>query len=326
MSKETKGQRKAVPDTRSLDPSIPGLSPSPLGIGLVGLGRWGRNYVKTLLALPECRLVAAADANPDARDSHRSSFIVCRSLEELLSDPAVEALVIATPDRTHFGLAAAALGAGRDVLVEKPMALEVQKAELLALQAEAGGRVLAVGHTAVHHPSFPALMGAVAAEPPSAVRRASAVRTSSGYADGRSNPIQDLCPHDVAMATLLFGTPLAARARCSRGGVEYEVRFEADALLSGRAEWRTPPHTRRFEVAGAGSIAELSAPPLDARDSPLGRQCVDFIGCCRTRRQPLSNGRLGVAVTRCLAALTASSADSNAWVPLCDLVHRSGAA
>jgi predicted dehydrogenase len=318
-----------VPDTRSLDPLVPGLSPSPLGVGLVGLGRWGRNYVKTLLALPECRLVAAADANPDARDSHRSSFIVYRSLEELLSDPAVEALVIATPDRTHFSLADAALKAGRDVLVEKPMALDAPEAEALAEQAEAGGRVLAVGHTAVYHPDFESLKVRLNDLPPDPARQLSAVRTSSGpSANGQSPPVDprmlyDLCPHDLAMAVLLLGTPVAARARCRRDGVEYEVRFEGDALLSGQAEWRTPPHTRRFEVAGAGSIAELSAPPLDARDSPLGRQCVDFIECCRTRRQPLSNGRLGVAVTRCLAALTASSADSNAWVPLPGLLHHS---
>ena len=303
----------------------------PLGIGLVGLGRWGRNYAKTLLALPECRLVAAADSNAAARtrSERETGTVTHETIAELLSNPAIEALVIATPDHTHFSLAAAALKAGRDVLVEKPMALEPQEAEALAAQAEAGGRVLAVGHTAVHHPGFPALMDAVAAGPLHTVWSASAVRTSSGYADGRSNPILDLCPHDLAMAVLLFGTPVAARARSRMSGVEYEVRFEGNALLNGRAEWQTPPHTRRFEVAGANSRTGLSDPvpdvrhsSRDVRNSPLGRECLDFTECCRTRRQPLSNGRLGVEVTRCLAALTASCADSNAWVPLAGLVHR----
>jgi predicted dehydrogenase len=312
----------------------------PLGIGLLGLGRWGRNYVKTLLALPECRLVAAADASAAARAqaTQETGTATRGTLEELMSDPAIEALVIATPDRTHFSLAAAALAAGRDVLVEKPMALEPPEAEALAGQSEAGGRVLAVGHTAVYHPDFAALMDEVAAEPLDASRHASAVRTSSGYADGRSNPIQDLCPHDLAMAVLLLGAPVAARARCGRVGVEYEVRFQGNAQLSGRAEWHEPPHIRRFEVAGAEGRTELSEPVPEVgrspfavglggpcrtvRHSPLGRQCLDFIECCRTRRQPLSNGRLGVEVTRCLAALTASCADSSAWVPLAGLVHR----
>jgi hypothetical protein len=231
--------------------------------------------------------------------------------------------VIATPDRTHYSLVTAALAASRDVLVEKPMALEPQEAVALAEQAETGGRILAVGHTAVHHSGFPALMAAVASEPPEAARRASAIRTSAGYADGRSNPLLDLCPHDLAMAVLLFGTPVAARARLQRAGVEYEVRFQGDNVLSGRVEWCKPPHIRRFEVLGARSMSDVAGPTPDVRNSPLGRQCIDFFECCRTRRQPISNGRLGVAVTRCLAALSASSADGNQWVPLGDLVPRS---
>ena len=128
----------------------------PVGIGLIGLGRWGRNYVKTLLALPECRLVAMVDADQAIRDRlcAETGIPVRESADELLWEPAVEAVVIATPDRTHYSLASAALAAGRDVLVEKPMALEPDGAEALTEQAESSGRVLAVGHTAVYHPGF----------------------------------------------------------------------------------------------------------------------------------------------------------------------------
>jgi predicted dehydrogenase len=256
----------------------------------------------------------------------------CKDIDQLLTDSSVEALVIATPDRTHFHLASAALRAGRDVLVEKPMALEPQEAEALAGQAQAGELVLAVGHTAVHNPEFAALLAAVRSDPDGSMRRATAVRSSSGFADGRTNPILDLCPHDLAMAVLLFGTPVAARARCDGDSVEYEVRFENDALLNGRAEWCQPPYVRRFEVTsqwgkgkvevteGKGKVesgnGQVRTSEFPLSTSPLGRQCLDFIECCRTRRQPLSDGWLGVAVTRCLAALSASSAGANAWVPL----------
>jgi len=297
------------------------LSPSPLGIGLLGLGRWGRNYVKTLLALPECRLVAVADADPTVRNRFADGIDlpVRESAAELLSDPAIEAVVIATPDRTHYSLASAALSAARDVLVEKPMALEPDEAEALAEQAESSGRVLAVGHTAVYQSGFTELVGELRSRPLDADRRASAVRTSSGYADGRSNPVLDLCPHDIALAVLLFGTPEAARARANGKGVEYEVRFEGDELLSGQVEWREPPHVRRFEVAGAKNALCDGAGGHGShgiRETPLGRQCLDFIECCRTRRLPLSNGRVGLAVTRSLTALTASVADGSKWVQL----------
>ena len=293
----------------------------PVGIGLAGLGRWGRNYVKTLLALPECRLVAMADADRAIRDrlGTQTGIPVRESADELLSEPAVEAVVIATPDRTHCSLASAALAAGRDVLVEKPMALEPDEAEVLAEQAESSGRVLAVGHTAVYNPAFEELLDEIGARPHDAATRASAIRTSSGYADGRSNPILDLCPHDIALAVLLFGTPAAARARSHGKSVEYEVKFKGDRLLHGRAEWREPPHVRRFEVAGARSTLSDEAGSRgnqDIRETPLGRQCLDFVECCRTRRQPLSSGQVGLAVMRCISALASSCADSGSWMQL----------
>ena len=294
----------------------------PVGIGLAGLGRWGRNYVKTLVALPECRLVAVADADPTTHTvvAGETGIALRESAAQLLSDPAIEAVVIATPDRTHYTLSAAALAAGRDVLVEKPMAIDPTEAEALADQAEASGRVLAVGHTAVYHPAFAALNEEIRTKP-LAQRQASAVRTSSGYHDGRSNPILDLCPHDIALAVLLFGTPAAARARSNGKGVEYEVRFKGDERLNGQVEWREPPHVRWFEIAGAmNALTDRagSRNSQDVRDTPLGRQCLDFVECCQTRRQPLSSGRVGLAVVRCLSAIAVSCADGNSWVGLAE--------
>ena len=334
-----------VPDTRSLDPSIPRLSPSPLGIGLVGLGRWGRNYLKTLLALPECRLVAVADkdAATRARIAGETGITVRESADELLSDPAIDAMAIATPDRSHCSLASAALAAGRDVLVEKPMALAVSEAESLVRQAEDHMGLLAVGHTAVYAADLESLRARLDAIPRVADRRARAERTSSGPASVRqssildpqsaifnlqSSIIFDLCPHDIALAVLLFGTPVGARASSNGSSIEYEVRFADDAQLAGRAEWCQPPHIRRFEVAGARELAEPANPasaerqsPVVIRHSPLGRQCLDFIESCRTRRQPLSNGRLGLTVTRCISAIAASCADSSTWVQISDVGH-----
>jgi predicted dehydrogenase len=155
-----------------------------------------------------------------------------------------------------------------------------------------------------------------------------AERTSSGPSAGQSSVVNrhssilfDLCPHDIALAVLLFGTPVATRANSSGSSVEYEVRFEDDVLLSGHAEWCKPPHLRRFEVAGIKSMTDDAGSTPDVRNSPLGRQCLDFIECCRTRRQPLSNGRLGLTVIRCISALAGSCADSSAWIQVSDVVH-----
>jgi predicted dehydrogenase len=300
----------------------------PVGIGLAGLGRWGRNYVKTLLALPECGLVAVADPNPTTHAviAEATGIAARESAVQLLSDPAIEAVVIAAPDRTHYELASAALAAGRDVLVEKPMTLTAVEAEALVRQAEDRNRVLAVGHTAVYATDIELLRIQLDAIPRVAGRRVRAERTSSGpsishssFAIRHSAILFDLCPHDIALAVLLFGTPAAARAHTSGKSVEYEVKFKGDQLLNGRAEWREPPHVRRFEVAGAKGVLSDEAgsrASCGIRETPLGRQCLDFIECCRTRRQPLSSGRVGLAVMRCISALASSCADSGAWVQL----------
>jgi predicted dehydrogenase len=308
----------------------------PVGIGLTGLGRWGRNYVKTLLALPECRLVAMADADKTVCDrlSAETGIPVCESADELLSEPAVEAVVIATPEHTHCALASAALAAGRDVLVEKPMTLTAAEAEVLVRQAEDKNRVLAVGHTAVYATDIDSLRIRLDTIPRTAERLVRAERTSSGPSShsslasaapvgqcaARDSAILfDLCPHDIALAVLLFGTPAAARARSNGKNVEYEVKFKGDQLLNGQAEWREPPHVRRFEVGGARSALndETGGRGSHAiRETPLGRQCLDFVECCRTRRQPLSSGRVGLAVMRCISALVLSCADRGAWVQL----------
>jgi len=325
---------EGVPDTRPLDLPGPGLAAAPLRIGLVGLGRWGRNYLKTLLALTECRLVAMADADAAtrARTAGETGIKAYESANELLSDSTIDAVVVATPDHTHCRLASAALKTGHDVLVEKPMTLTTSEAETLVRQAEDGQRILAVGHTAVYTVDIESLRVRLNALPRVEAPRVVAERTSSGPSAGQSSianrqsPILfDLCPHDIALAALLFGLPVAARASLSRSRVEYEIRFADDALLAGRAEWCRPPHIRRFEFAAASEPVEPAGtglrPAVTVRHSPLGRQCLDFIECCRTRQQPLSNGRLGLTVIRCISALAASSADSNAWVPLLPELH-----
>ncbi|CAB1130185.1 Gfo/Idh/MocA family oxidoreductase [Candidatus Hydrogenisulfobacillus filiaventi] len=119
-----------------------------LGLGLVGCGKEGQRYLQALVHLPQARLAGAADADPERARAAALAFEVpaYASLEGLLADPAVQAVVVATPTGTHAPLAAAALEAGRPVLVEPPLALDYGEAARLVELAARRGLALAVSH------------------------------------------------------------------------------------------------------------------------------------------------------------------------------------
>ncbi len=120
------------------------------GIGVVGLGYWGPNWVRNLHQLRQARRVVACDLDAKRRDHVRGLYAGVEgssNLDDLLRDSEIEGLVIATPVSTHFPLAKKALMAGKSVLVEKPLAMSSAQAAELVHIARDNGRVLMVGHT-----------------------------------------------------------------------------------------------------------------------------------------------------------------------------------
>src|SRR3954463_1229195 len=124
------------------------------GVGLVGVGNWGANWLRTLATLPEAGLRWACDLNPGLLGKINADYSAVRTtkaLDDLLRDPEREGLVIASTSPTHFVLAKRSLEAGKDVMVEKPMALTTADAAELTRVADAGGRILMVGHLMEYH-------------------------------------------------------------------------------------------------------------------------------------------------------------------------------
>jgi len=118
-----------------------------IGIGVIGLGHWGPHHVRVFSHVRGAEVVAAADPSADRRrhleNLYRGLTLVADPMD-VLNRPDVDAVVIATPARTHFELAAAAFEAGKHVLLEKPIAIDVAAAERVVRAAQESGRVLAV--------------------------------------------------------------------------------------------------------------------------------------------------------------------------------------
>ncbi|HIQ05993.1 MAG TPA: Gfo/Idh/MocA family oxidoreductase, partial [Anaerolineae bacterium] len=128
----------------------------PLRVALIGYGYWGPNLARNFHQLPEADLVACCDLDQARLEQARRLYPGVRTTDdaaEIWSDPGVEAVVIATPARTHFRLARAALEAGKHVLLEKPLTLSSVEGQALVDLAESEGLTLMVGHVFEYNPA-----------------------------------------------------------------------------------------------------------------------------------------------------------------------------
>ena len=289
-------------------------------IGLIGLGSWGRRCADTLSRLPEASLAAVHDISARTLEGFRVGADVQKTadIDEFLAASALTSVVIAAPTPCHLGLALRALEAGLDVLVEKPMTETGSQALELVEAAESLGKVLAVGHIMLYHPSFRELRKAVDSGAHGPVDHIESVRTSSGLPD--SDVLGDLACHDIAMAIALKGRPVAARASEAgddRHAASFELMFTDETLLCGHVAWTDAQPVRRFDLRcsrGTVSLDQGTPEGTGFRDTPLARQCLDFLRCCATRRTPVSAASLGVEVMLSLDALRESIESGSRWV------------
>ena len=130
---------------------------SEISLGMVGLGYWGPNLLRNFDQLPDCcvKICCDLDANRlDQAQQQYPSLMVTDNYDDLLGDPDLDAIVIATPAPTHYAFALKALQHGKHLFIEKPLTLEVQHAVELVKLSEDTDRILMVGHLMEYHPAI----------------------------------------------------------------------------------------------------------------------------------------------------------------------------
>ncbi len=229
-------------------------------VGLIGCGYWGAKLARNFHALPEARLVAVADLDPDRRAHaarHYPDAGVVADHHRLL-DPGVDAVVIATPPSTHAQLAIEALSAGKHVLVEKPLATSTADADAIIAAAERAGRCLMVGHTFVYNPAVELLCDLVRSGELGRLYYIHATRVNLGICQPDINVLWDLAPHDLSILRVILGRPpLGVRAHGHaylRPGIEdvawLTLDFADASLAQIHASWLDPCKIRRVTVVG----------------------------------------------------------------------------
>jgi predicted dehydrogenase len=233
---------------------------------MVGIGGWGKNLLRNFATLPEAELRWACDADEGRRAAYNGSYPAVRftaDLDDLLADPDLDAVVVATPVPTHHALARRAMEAGKHVMIEKPMAWSVEEARDLRDVAAETGRVLMVGHLLRFHPGVVKLRELIDSGELGEVRYVYGNRQNLGVIREDENALWSLGVHDISVVLhLLDGSPVEVWARGEayvRPSVEDVVfgyvKFDTGQVGHLHLSWLDPHKMRKMTVVGSTKMA-----------------------------------------------------------------------
>ncbi|SPE54471.1 Oxidoreductase domain protein [Verrucomicrobia bacterium] len=238
------------------------MTKKTIKVGVVGCGYWGPNLVRNLRQAPDCQLKVLCDTSePRLRHMRRlhPDVATTNRFEELLCDPELDAIVIATPVRFHYEMAKASLNAGKHTFIEKPMArTEAEAVELVAL-AQHQGLVLMVGHTFLFSPAVRRMKEIIDAGDIGPVHYIAARRLNLGLFQKDINVAWDLAPHDISIILhLLDELPVSVSCQGSSHvtrGIEdvsmMYLSFAKNRCAFIQNSWLDPKKVRQMTVVGS---------------------------------------------------------------------------
>lgn len=230
-------------------------------VGVIGYGYWGPNIVRNFFNAPDCTVVAVADARPERLAVLAKIFPSVngvKTAEDIINDPEIDAVVVATPVFTHFTLAKKALENGKHVLIEKPMTSTVAEAEQLIELAAKKGLTLMADHTFLYTGAVQKMKELIETEVVGTPRYFDSSRINLGLFQPDVNVLWDLAPHDISILTyLIMETPVSINATGishTRNNVEniayMTVNYNSDFIAHFNCSWTSPVKVRQTLIGG----------------------------------------------------------------------------
>jgi predicted dehydrogenase len=249
------------------------LASDPVGVAVVGYGYWGPNLVRNIVECPDLELMAVCEKDPAQAERCARRYPGVPAgvpFERVLEDDRVHAVAIATPPRTHYALVRAALEAGKHVLVEKPLATNVDEAEDLVELAERHGLVLMPGHTFLYSPAVNKVKDLIRGGDLGDLYFVTSSRMNLGIyqPDG---VICDLAPHDLSILQYWFERPLEAvtASGCTvfQDGVPetafLTLEFAEGLTANLQLSWLAPRKVRQMVVVGSKRMIQYDDSATD---------------------------------------------------------------
>lgn len=307
-------------------------------IGLVGLGYWGKNILRNLYELGV--LHTACDTDLVTLSEHKKKFpevSYSSSFDEILDNPKIKAVAISTPAVTHYQLVKKALMAGKDVYVEKPLALTVKEGEELVNIAEKENKIVMVGHILQYHPAVIKLKELITTGELGKIQYVYSNRLNIGKLRTEENILWSFAPHDISVILMLleeepFNVTAFGGDYLNKGvydttltTLEFKNGVKGHIFVS----WLHPYKEQKLIVVGSKAMAvfddvsheklfiyphkidwkegkipvahkaDYKVVPVE-KSEPLKEELKHFIGCVAERKKPKTNGYEGLKVLRIL--------------------------
>lgn len=238
------------------------MSNESIGVAVIGYGYWGPNLVRNFAAHRSVRLIGISDLDSEKLEASKRFYpgvITTSCYDELLKNPAVDAVAIATPVHTHYQLTLAALKAGKHVLVEKPLAQNSDLARHLIDEAARRGLTLMVDHTFLYTPAVQKIRELLLKKELGSVYYYDSTRSSLGLFQSDVNVIWDLAVHDISIIhNILDEEPVAVSATGSchvvgspENMAHITLFFDSACVAHVSVNWLSPIKVRQTFIGGS---------------------------------------------------------------------------
>jgi len=307
-------------------------------VAVIGAGYWGRNLVRNFHALGVLQVVCDVDVQVLASMSSQYNGVrTTTSFDDVLRDPALQAIVIATPARLHASLVRQAILAGKDVFVEKPLALTEPEGASLVQLAEERDRILMIGHLLWYHPAVLKLKELVDQGELGRLEYVYSQRLNLGKIRREENILWSFAPHDISVILGLVGE-IPERVQAQGGYYLHKqiaditvtcLEFPSGVCAHVFVSWLHPYKDQRLVVVGERKMAVFN--DLETQDKlllyphaiewkdnfpipnhkqaepvpissiePLQAECQHFLDCVDRRIKPRTDGTEALRVLKVL--------------------------
>lgn len=265
------------------------MNPNSMVLAQLGCGYWGPNLLRNFSAIKGCEVRYVADSSPERRAFVTANFPrthAVDSIDTVLGDPEVCAVVIATPAATHFELARAALDAGKNVFVEKPLATRTTEVDELARLASAKGLVVMAGHTFVYNGAVRYVKKLIDAGELGDLRYVYSQRLNLGRIRSDIDALWNFAPHDISIIQYWLGD--TEPVSVSRQGMDFmqegiddvvflNLEYPSKVIANVHVSWLDPQKVRKIIVVGSKKMVvydDIADSKIAIYDKGIDRKAI----------------------------------------------------